>query len=128
VAVNTREIAKDYRLAHWAGLMREREESGQSVKIFCKNTGICENSYYYWQRKLREAACSELMKLQGSNTSMAPTGFTEIKLQTQSVMSLSTAMVQNHVCIETGGMRISASCEYPIEKLTALLREVVQPC
>lgn len=55
--MNTREIAKEYRLSHWAQIMKARSESGLSIKAFCKEAGFHENVYYYWQRKLREAAC-----------------------------------------------------------------------
>jgi len=58
--MNTREIAKEYRLSHWAEVVRERRASGLSVKEYCKTGGFHENNYYYWQRKLREAACEEL--------------------------------------------------------------------
>jgi putative transposase len=59
--VNTREIAAEYRLSHWAQIMQERVQSGLSIKAFCGQIGICHNTYFYWQRKLREAACRELM-------------------------------------------------------------------
>ena len=59
--INTREIAAEYRLSHWARLMRERIESGLSIKDYCKHIGICGNTYFYWQRRVREAACQELI-------------------------------------------------------------------
>jgi putative transposase len=57
--INTREIAAEYRLEHWAGVIRERSESGLTIKAFCESAGLHPNSYFYWQRKLREAACRE---------------------------------------------------------------------
>jgi len=57
--MNTREIAEEYRLSHWAAIMRERAESGQSIRAFCASRSICYNVYFYWQRKLRAAACQE---------------------------------------------------------------------
>ena len=59
--MNTRKIAVEYRLSHWAGIMQERTESGMNIKTFCEHKGFHENIYYYWQRKLREAACRELI-------------------------------------------------------------------
>lgn len=53
--VNTREIATEYRLSHWAQVMQERTGSGMSIRSYCKSIGLHENVYYYWQRKLREA-------------------------------------------------------------------------
>jgi putative transposase len=36
--------------------MRDRAASGLSIRAYCKQAGIHENNYYYWQKKLREAA------------------------------------------------------------------------
>ena len=54
--MNTRKIAAEFRLKHWAQLIHERAEKGVSVHTYCETIGIHENTYYYWQRKLREAA------------------------------------------------------------------------
>jgi len=61
---NTREIAAEYRLSHWAGIMQERVSSGMSVKAYCASVGLHENVYYYWQKKLREAAYDQLAVVQ----------------------------------------------------------------
>ena len=58
---NTRYIAEEFRLSHWAAIMRERQESGLSIKAFCESRGFHTNVYFYWQRKLRAAACQELL-------------------------------------------------------------------
>jgi transposase-like protein len=58
--VNTREIAEEYRLSYWAQVMRERQESGQSIKAYCREIGMSANTYYYWQRKLRASVCEAL--------------------------------------------------------------------
>ena len=58
--INTKEIAAEYRLAHWAKIMQQRTESGLSIKDFCKHIGICGNTYFYWQRRLRATACKAL--------------------------------------------------------------------
>jgi len=70
--VNTREIAKEYRLSHWAQVMNERAQSGLSIKAFCKQVGICGNTYFYWQRRLRETACQELLPDSKVNTKVPP--------------------------------------------------------
>ena len=75
--MNTRAIATEYRLAHWAGVMRERQESGLSIRAFCKQSGFHENIYFYWQRKLREAACTQLQQVTQVQTesALAPAGW-----------------------------------------------------
>ena len=113
--MNTREIAAEYRLQHWAGIVRERTESGLSIKVYCENAGFHENVYYYWQRKLREAACEQL------NTP----GFTEVRLlESSSQSALAEATTPGQIQMEISGVHITADSAYPVEKLTALLREL----
>jgi transposase-like protein len=57
--MDARRITKEYRLTHWSGIVRDRTESGLNVREFCGREEICENTYCYWQRKLREAVCGE---------------------------------------------------------------------
>ena len=126
--MNTREIAVEYRLAHWAGIMRERKKSGLSIRAFCENVGIHENSYYYWQKKLREAACSEIAKAQAETANLTPVsfaeGFAEVKLIEHTAQPISIASSQSQVSVESAGIRIVADSEYPADKLVALLREL----
>jgi len=58
--MNTREMAQDVRLANWAGILRARRDSGLSVRCYCQEQGINEKTYYYWQKRLREATCERL--------------------------------------------------------------------
>ena len=44
------------KLALWAGRISECRNSGQNVKTWCRENGICEQSYYKWQRRLFEMA------------------------------------------------------------------------
>ena len=126
--MSTRQIAAEYRMTHWAGIMREREESGLSIKQFCKNAGFHENRYFYWQKKLREAACAGIIATQGCTTSMVPMSFAEVKLPAPSALPPIAGALQGQVCIEAGGMRITADGEYPTNKLAELLREVTRIC
>ena len=75
---NTREIAEEYRLSHWAGIMRERAGSGLSIKAYCEREGMPPNRYFYWQRKLREAAVNELSSPEASALP-APVGWTQVE-------------------------------------------------
>ena len=40
------EIRRQVRLSQWSARVREREESGLSVKAYCKQTGIAAKTYY----------------------------------------------------------------------------------
>ena len=50
------EIRQQVRLRQWSAMIREREESGLSVKAYCRQAGIAAKTYYYRLRRLREAA------------------------------------------------------------------------
>ena len=69
--MNTREIASELRLSSWAQAMQERAAAGISIKEFCQNRGVSQNTYYYWQRKLREATCEQLLPAADGNTEKA---------------------------------------------------------
>ena len=49
-------VRDGYRLQSWVEIIRERQESGLTNKEFCALRGIPEKKYYYWLRKVREAA------------------------------------------------------------------------
>ncbi len=36
----------------WAGLIRQQEQSGTAVKVFCENRGINGPSFYSWRKRL----------------------------------------------------------------------------
>ena len=44
------------KLAHWAGKISECRSSGLAVKTWCKENGVCEQTYYKWQRRIFEMA------------------------------------------------------------------------
>ena len=116
--MNTREIAEEYRLSHWSQIMQERSQSGMSIRAYCKSGGIHENVYYYWQKRLREAACEQL------NTP----GFAEVRLATTEPSSKPMGMAPSGgMRIEVGGMQIAVDNVYPADKLAILLRALSRP-
>ena len=36
----------------WANLVRQHEQSGAAVKIFCRERGVSEPSFYSWRKRL----------------------------------------------------------------------------
>jgi len=120
--MDTRKVAAEYRLSHWAQLMRERKESGLSIKAYCENAGLHQNVYYYWQRKLREAAYEQIAQSEHP----VPAGFAEVKLiELPAQGSIATA---SQLQIEVHGIRITTDNAYPVDRLAALLQELVRPC
>jgi len=59
--MDTKEVTMEVRLAQWAQVMQDRVAGGQSMAAYCAQRGIGRHSYFYWQRKLREAAVRQLV-------------------------------------------------------------------
>ncbi len=121
--MNTREIAAEYRLSHWAGIMRERQESGLSIKQFCKNAGYHESVYYYWQRRLREAACQELIPAAQAERRMAraPEGWV-------SCIKPEISASQPTLAIEIGPYRVVVGNDIEPEHLVKVCRALASIC
>ena len=47
------------KLAQWAVRISECKNSGQNVKTWCRENGICEQTYYRWQKRLFEMTEAE---------------------------------------------------------------------
>jgi len=72
---NTREQTEKYRQRHWAGVMREQQESGLSKKEYCEKMSIPPNVFYYWQRKLRDVVFQSLEEKEGLGNAIVPSGW-----------------------------------------------------
>jgi hypothetical protein len=120
--MDTRKVAAEYRLSHWAQFIRECKESGLSIKTFCENAKVHQNVYYYWQRKIREAACERVAQPEH----LVPSGFTEVKLM--ELTAPPSAETSPGLRIEIFGAQITADSTYPVDKIAALLRALTQPC
>ena len=120
--MSTKNAMAEYRLSNWAKLIHDRDSSGLSIKEYCTSIGIAEHMYYYRLKKVREAACDELVRVQSGSDVSAAGIFTEVKLSEP--IPSSTEILRNHVCFEVSGLRLTAGSEYPLDKLTELLRVV----
>ena len=118
--MNTRDIAEEYRLNHWAEVMQERNASGMNIREFCKTAGFHENVYYYWQRKLREAACQELLPATNEN-SVIPSGWAICE-------PAKAEPSGNTIHIEIGKCRVTMSRDFNPEELTKVCRVLIALC
>jgi len=57
---NALAIRTEYRLQQWARIAEECAKSGMSKREYCALHGISEKNYYYWLRRLREAAADAI--------------------------------------------------------------------
>ena len=121
--MDTRAIASQYRLSHWAEIMRDRSTSGMSIRAYCRSAGICEKVYYYWQRKLRETACqelnSEIEKREGK--ALVPSGWAVCEVE-------EPPPEKKALIIEIGGYRISVESDVDQELLAKTCRMLKSIC
>lgn len=57
------------RTKQWASIIQDCRSSGLKVDDYCEQHSLSRNAYYYWQRKVKEAALSQA-------------GFVEIQAET----------------------------------------------
>ena len=58
--MNTQLVAKEVKLSQWNALVQDCLGSGLKVKDWCEQNNINKDTYYYWLRKIREAACATM--------------------------------------------------------------------
>ena len=122
--MDTRQIATELRLQHWAGIMRERKEKGLSVRQWCRENGVGEKTYYYWQRKLRETVCRELLpgKVESDNQAVVPSGWAKCEPEPKADET------SGAVIIEIGKCRITATSSTDPELLGKVCRALTSQC
>lgn len=114
--MDTQKIARRFRLSEWSEAIKERIASGQSVDAFCEARNISKATYYYRQKKVREAACSELAAAQSSENAVVPAGWTQLA-EAESVTADESALT-----IEVNGCHIHANAQTDPKLLAKVCR------
>lgn len=57
--MDTRLATRQIRLNEWAGIIKACRASGLKVDDYCKQHDISRDAYYYWLRRVKEAAFSQ---------------------------------------------------------------------
>ncbi|MGI6527458.1 MAG: transposase [Peptococcaceae bacterium] len=110
--MDTRKMAKEYRLSQWAQIIQARKESGKSVKDFCAEEGVNKNAYFYWQRKLREAACKDLTEAEQSK-GIVPGGWVRLG-------PVKPQYADGSILIEINGCQITVKSNTDLELLKSI--------
>jgi len=121
--MDTRDTASEYRMNQAAQMIQARRESGQSIRAYCQNVGISRNTYFYWQRKLREAACHELIpapETQRQGTSL-PSGWVTCAVEKPKTQS-------RELTIEIGNCRVKAAANVDEALLQRVCRVLSSIC
>lgn len=58
--MEVQKLTHEVRLQHWSRIVSECRSSGKSIKTWCSEQHINLKTYYYWQKRICQAACREL--------------------------------------------------------------------
>jgi hypothetical protein len=117
--MDTKKAATEYRMIQWTQVLQERAASGESIKRFCERKGISKHTYLYWQKKLREAACNQLVSQQETQNPPVPSGWAVCE-------ATATEPKSGVITVEIGKYRITVS-ENTNAELLAKTCKVLSP-
>jgi len=121
----------EVRLQYWKNIISQCQNrpEGQTVKSWLKENGICEQTYYLWQRKIRQSAY-ELMNVSERQVSLSckeEISFAEIPV-------FSATDIDRHqpaepgiapvAVIKTSSCSIAISADIPEVLFSQILKEV----
>ena len=125
--MNTRAAASAYRLSQWSQAIQEKASTGENINDFCKRVGVSRNTYFYWQRKLRETAIQNLIlpasNLESAEKAIVPSGWAVVSEPTMESSSESST-----ITIEIGKFRVNAGKDASLEQLEKTLRVLMKLC
>ena len=120
--MDMRQLTQEVRLRHWAEQMHNRGISGLSIREWCRQQGIAEKTYYYWQRKLRAAAAEQLaQKTDSSRQALAPVGWTAIE-------TIETKTNAAALPVEIGNCRILVNSDTDMSLLAKVCKSLATLC
>ena len=119
----------DVRSAHWKSIIQscQQRPAGQSVRQWLEENDILEQSYYYWQRKLRSEAYDQIEKaylpsVQNDNNKVSFVELSEPVHQTSAESS--SDVITPAAIIKTSTMSIAISNDISERLLSKILQEV----
>jgi hypothetical protein len=87
--------------------------------------GLHENTYFYWQRKLREAACEKIVE-SGQQNAEIPQGWTACEVIKSELRE--EKCEPGSLSIEIGKCRIKIDSDVNSELLTSVCRTLIRLC
>ena len=103
--MNTKLATSRMRIGQWADIIKDCKESGLKVDDYCAQHGLSGNAYFYWLRKVKEAALTQ-------------SGFVEVQQQVEVSSCYSspklTASV-NEVVLGIDGLIAVVNAEFKLD-------------
>ena len=120
----THEVRAEYwkKIIHACG----QRPAGQSAKSWMDENGVCEQSYYYWQRRFRQQAYEEMKENPSvpAVTEKSDLAFVEIPYSASSEQKPFADPRMPAVIIRTASLQIEISNDVSETLLEQILREV----
>ena len=122
----------EVRAEYWRNIIKAcgQRPAGQSAKKWMDENGICEQSYYHWQRKFRQQAYDQMKgkEMLPSVAEKAEVSFAEIPYSPavgrEDIPGVSKAGRTPAAVIRTSAMSIEISNQISESLLSRILREV----
>jgi len=105
IITDTQKIAAQFRLSGWGEAVKARIASGQTISAFCNEQGISKNTYYYRQKKVREAACVAMIQAKKPEIALAPPGWAQL------AVSETVPALDNSLTVEIYGCQVKVTDE-----------------
>lgn len=121
----------EVRLQYWRNIIAQCQQrpAGQSARQWMENNGICEPTYYLWQRRIRQEAFGQISS--GTNELPAVTEKQEITFAEIPVPKVTDSLDEQLFCksapvavIRNGSCMIEISNDISDRILHTILREV----
>ncbi|MDF2869889.1 MAG: hypothetical protein K0R05_1464 [Anaerocolumna sp.] len=109
--MDTRLATNQIRLSEWTRIINDRCQSGLKVDEYCKQHQLSRHAYYYWLRKVKEAA-------------LIHNSFVELPALPEKTVPASTNHFIYQMTIAIGNTVLGVSESTPMELLSRVLEVV----
>ncbi len=119
----------EVRLQHWKNIISQCQlrPQGQTAKQWMDENGICEQTYYRWQRAIRQETYTEMTAARQSPASPPPgtdVSFAEVPMQKIPSILVPADRGTAPAVIRTAAFTIELTDSISDRLLSAILREV----
>lgn len=125
------QCTKEVRKQQWKNIISQCQSrpEGQTAKEWMKENGICEQTYYLWQRRIRQEAFDEMQHTRSALPAVNQSNevaFAEFPMPTRITQNPTSTneFVNPAAVIRTPAMTIALAADIPEHLLTTILREV----
>jgi hypothetical protein len=87
------QVKNRFRMEHWIQIIKDCQPSDLTVKEWCAQNEIKQQSYYYWLKKIRKAACEQLPAIQTEAELSKPVEFAKLQVNPSNHYQQSAVMI-----------------------------------